>query len=130
MRPSLVPLLALPVPAGFPSPANDHIEREINLNEELIEHPAATFFIRVEGHSMTGAGIHDGDILIVDKALDAVSGKIVIAVVDGEFTVKKLILEKGRKILRAEAEGIPDLVIQPGQQFEVWGVVTYVIHKC
>lgn len=130
MPPSSFPLLALPVPAGFPNPANDHIEREINLNEELIDHPAATFFVRVEGNSMIGAGIHTGDTLIVDKAIEAISGKIVIAVVDGEFTVKRLVKKGSQVILRAEAEGIPDLVIRPEQQLEIWGVVTYVIHKC
>jgi len=130
MPQSSFPILSVPVPAGFPNPANDHIEREINLNEELIAHPAATFFIRVKGSSMVGAGIHDGDTLIVDKSLEADLGKIVIAVVDGEFTVKRLVKETGQIKLRAEAPGIPDLVIQPEQQFEIWGVVTYVIHKC
>ncbi len=125
-----IPLFAQAVPAGFPSPASDHIEREIDLNRELIDHPAATFFVRVEGHSMTRAGIHDGDILIVDKSLEAVSGKIIIAVMDGEFTVKRLIKEKGQTLLRAESEGMADIRIQPGQQLDVWGVVTYVIHKC
>lgn len=130
MPPSSFPLLAQPVPAGFPNPANDHIEREINLNEELIDHPAATFFVRVEGNSMIGAGIHTGDTLIVDKAIEAISGKIVIAVVDGEFTVKRLVKKRSQVILRAEAVGIPDLVIRSEQQFEIWGVVTYVIHRC
>lgn len=130
MPPSSFPLLAQSVPAGFPNPANDHIEREINLNEELIDHPAATFFVRVEGNSMIGAGIHTGDTLIVDKAIEAISGKIVIAVVDGEFTVKRLVKKGSQVILRAEAEGIPDLVIRSEQQVEIWGVVTYVIHKC
>lgn len=130
MPPSSIPFLTHPVPAGFPNPANDHIEREINLNDELIDHPAATFFVRVEGNSMVGAGIHNGDTLLVDKSLEAVSGKIVIAVIDSEFTVKRLIKESNQLKLRAEAEGIPDLIIQPDQQFEIWGVVTYVIHKC
>ena len=126
----LIPLLAHPVPAGFPNPANDHVEREIDLNRELVDHPAATFFMRVEGHSMTGAGIHDGDILVIDKSLDPVPGKIVIAVLDGEFTVKRLVKERGRTLLRAEAPGIPDIHVKPDQQFDVWGVVTYSIHKC
>lgn len=130
MSPSSFPILAQPVPAGFPNPANDHVEREINLNEELIDHPAATFFVRVEGNSMIGAGIHNGDTLIVDKAVEPVSGKIVIAVVDGEFTVKRLVKKGNQVILRAEAEGIANLTIQPEQQFEIWGVVSYVIHKC
>ncbi|MDP5169433.1 MAG: translesion error-prone DNA polymerase V autoproteolytic subunit [Bacteroidia bacterium] len=124
------PLLSTPVPAGFPNPASDHMEREINLNDELVDHPAATFFVRVEGNSMEGAGIHNGDILIVDKALDPVSGKIVIAVIEGEFTVKRLIKEQGRTLLRAENPQIPDRLIKSGDRFEVWGVVTYVIHKC
>ena len=84
------PLLASRVEAGFPSPADDYVERSLDLNEELIQHPAATYFLRAGGCSMQGAGIHDGDLLIVDRSINAEPGMVVVAVVDGEFTVKRL----------------------------------------
>src|SRR5271170_7219676 len=84
-----LPLFAAPVKAGFPSPADDFMEERLDLNEHLIQHPAATFFVRVDGDSMQGAGIHKGDILIVDRALEPMSGRIVVAVIDGAFTVKR-----------------------------------------
>src|SRR4030042_6039051 len=85
-----LPLYISRIKAGFPSPADDYIEKELDLNEYLIKHPAATFFVRVEGNSMIDAGIHSGDILIVDKSLEAKNNKIVIAVVNGELTVKRI----------------------------------------
>ena len=84
------PLLASRVQAGFPSPADDYVERSLDLNEELIRHPAATYFLRAGGCSMQGAGIHDGDLLVVDRSIDAEVGMVVVAVVDGDFTVKRL----------------------------------------
>lgn len=126
---SFPPLLTITVPAGFPSPANDHFEREIDLNAELIQHPAATFFVRVEGHSMEGAGITDGDVLIVDRAVPAVDGKIVVASIDGEFTVKRLRRHQGQIRLEAASDH-PDRIIRPDEALDIWGVVTYVIHKC
>src|SRR5471030_2397814 len=83
------PLFAARVPAGFPSPADDYIERSLDLNEHLIRHPAATFFVRASGDSMTGS-IHSGDLLVVDRSLEAADGSVVIAVIDGELTVKRL----------------------------------------
>jgi len=124
-----LPLFLAPVAAGFPSPADDYIDRKLDLNEHLIEHPAATFFVRVSGESMTGAGIHSGDILIVDRAIEPVHGKVVIAVVDGELTVKRIHFKKGVLRLMPDSPGFKPIDVAPESDFEVWGVVTYVIHK-
>ncbi|MBX7065760.1 MAG: translesion error-prone DNA polymerase V autoproteolytic subunit [Parachlamydiales bacterium] len=125
-----LPFFAVPVQAGFPSPAEDYLEQNLDLNEYLIQHPAATFFVRVDGDSMKGAGIHRGDILIVDRALEAANGKIVIAVVNGEFTVKRIRLAQDKIILEPENPQYMPLEIDKDADFRVWGVVTYVIHKC
>lgn len=122
------PLFLNSVQAGFPSPAEDYIERKLDLNEHLVAHPAATFFVRVEGDSMLGAGIHKGDILIVDRSLSAENGKIVIAFLNGEFTVKTLKKEGNDVWLVPENPKFPRLKVDPGSDFQVWGVVTYVIH--
>lgn len=124
-----LPLADTAVQAGFPSPANDYIEKTLDLNELMIQHPAATFFVRVSGDSMIDAGIQSGDILVVDRSVEPANGKIVVAVVDGEFTVKRLIKRQGKILLRAENSRFPDLSIDPDSDFEVWGVVMYVIHK-
>lgn len=124
-----LPLAESQVPAGFPSPADDYIARRLDLNEHLIPHPSATFFVRVAGDSMTGAGINDGDILIVDRSLEAAEGKVVIAVVDGELVVKRLRKRDGAWALLAESEGYPPIVAGEDGEFEVWGVVTSVIHS-
>ncbi|MBN2379586.1 translesion error-prone DNA polymerase V autoproteolytic subunit [candidate division WOR-3 bacterium] len=122
-----LPLYGYNVPAGFPSPADDFIEEYLDLNQLLVKHREATFFVRVSGNSMIGAGIYSGDILIVDRSLDPVHGKIVIAVVSGELTVKRLMMRNGKVILRSENPDYPD--IYPGDELRVWGVVTSVIHK-
>jgi DNA polymerase V len=124
-----LPLFLAPVAAGFPSPADDYIDRKLDLNEHLIDHPAATFFVRVSGDSMTGAGINSGDILIVDRAIEPVHGKIVVAIVDGELTVKRLHRKGGVLRLMPESPGFKPMDIAPETDFEVWGVVTFVIHK-
>lgn len=117
------------LPAGFPSPADDFIERQLDLHELLVVHPEATFFVRVQGDSMIGAGMHSGDILVVDRSLSAAHGKIVVALLNGAFTVKRLII-RGKKItLAAENPRYPHLEITEGSEFQVWGVVTYVIHR-
>jgi len=116
------------VPAGFPSPADDYVEKSLDLNEHLIAHPAATFFVRVSGDSMTGAGIHHGDLLIVDRSLDAAAGNVVVAVLNGEMLVKRLRRVKDRFVLMPENEDFPFVEIKRGCDFPVWGVVTYVIH--
>lgn len=125
----LRPLFLSGVSAGFPSPAEDYVDRKLDLNELLIKNPAATFFVRVAGDSMTGAGIHDNDILIVDRALEAGSGKIVIAVYNGELTVKRLLQDKNGICLVAENPNYPPLVIAEESDCEIWGVVTSVIHQ-
>jgi len=123
------PLYACGVSAGFPSPAEDYIEQRLDLNELLIRRPAATFFVRVNGDSMTGAGINHDDILIVDRSLEPVSGKIVIAVIDGEFTVKRLIGAGDSRRLVAENPAYPPLEISGESSCEIWGVVTSSIHQ-
>jgi DNA polymerase V len=124
-----IPLFTAGVSAGFPSPADDFIDKTLDLNEFLISHPSATFFVRVEGTSMIEAGIHPGDILIVDKALEAGPGSIVIAVIEGEFTVKRFQRTEGRCFLLAENPNFKPIEITEGMRVEVWGVVTFVIHK-
>ena len=123
-----LPLFAFPVSAGFPSPAEDYLEGQLDLNQHLIKHPPATFFVRVTGDSMTGAGIHSGDILIVDRSLEPISNKVVIAVVNGELLVKRLLIEEEKIYLAAENNEYPILLITEAMDFEIWGVVTNVIH--
>jgi DNA polymerase V len=122
------PLFITPVPAGFPSPADDYIEGRLDLNKHLIKHPAATFFVRVTGESMIDAGIHPGDILIVDRALEPVDKKVVIAVVDGDLTVKRIRMKNGRVWLEPENPDYEPLAPAEGTAVEIWGVVTNVIH--
>ncbi|TAL65038.1 MAG: translesion error-prone DNA polymerase V autoproteolytic subunit, partial [Legionella sp.] len=116
------------VRAGFPSPADDYIETMLDLNEYLIKHPAATFFVRASGDSMINAGIHSGDILIVDRSLEATNGRIVIAALNGELTVKRLIRHNGQVKLAAENPNFPTLDITDEYDVVIWGVVTSVIH--
>ncbi len=117
------------VEAGFPSPADDYLEGTLDLNEHLIRRPAATFFLRVSGDSMTGAGIYPGDILIVDRSLTPADGRIVIAVVDGELTVKRLSRRRGRIRLLPENPRYPPIEITAEQDLRVWGVVVHAIHS-
>lgn len=123
-----LPLYASKVQAGFPSPADDYMEGMIDLNAHLIKHPAATFFVRVAGESMLGAGIHEDDILVVDRSLTPVHDKIVIAVVDGELTVKRLYKKAGEVKLIPENPDFTPIDITPETDFSIWGVVTNVIH--
>lgn len=116
------------VAAGFPSPAEDYIEKTLDLNEHLILHPEATFFVRVSGDSMIGASIHHGDLLIVDRSRMPQSGNVVIAHVDGEFTVKRLRKTKSGLELVPENPDYAVIPITPDAEFEVWGVVLHVIH--
>jgi DNA polymerase V len=117
------------VPAGFPSPAADFVEDRLNLDEHLIEHREATFFVRVTGQSMTGFGIHDGDLLVVDRAVNAEDRSVVIAVVDGEFTVKQLCRIPDGVLLRSSGKGHGDILVGPDQDLTVWGVVRWAIHR-
>ncbi len=124
-----LPLFLANVQAGFPSPAEDYLDKTLDLNELLISHPAATFFVRVAGDSMQGAGIFSGDTLVVDRSLEPADNRIVVAIVNGEFTVKRLKLREGRISLVPENPAYPILELREGTDFQVWGVVTYVIHK-
>jgi DNA polymerase V len=123
-----LPLYQERISAGFPSPAEDDMEDKLDLNELLIKHPSATFFLRVSGSSMIKAGIHNNDILVVDRSLEPTHGKIVIASINGELTVKRLRCE-GKKIqLVAENDAYPPIDITEDLDFRVWGVVTSVVH--
>ena len=117
-------MLAHPVPAGFPSPAEDHLVRRCDLVDLLSTHPQATYFMRVRGDSMTGVGIHDNDIVAVNRALQPKHGSIVVANVDNEFTCTTLCLRNGRVRLVAANPAYPDIRPKEGQTIEVWGVVT------
>ncbi|HET6990229.1 MAG TPA: translesion error-prone DNA polymerase V autoproteolytic subunit [Bacteroidia bacterium] len=124
-----IPLSESSVSAGFPSPAEDYVDKKLDLNEYLVKRPSSTFFVRVSGQSMTGAGIHDGDLLIVDRAASVADNKIVIGVVNGDFTVKR-IRKKGKLVfLQPENPSFKEIEITTGMDFAIWGVVVYVIHK-
>jgi DNA polymerase V len=119
-----IKLFACSVEAGFPSPAEDHIEKTLDINELLIEHPAATFFVRVTGDSMIGASIQDGDILVVDRSKTAVDDNIVIALVNGEYTVKRLSIKAGVIELCPENPNYSPIQLSDMDELIVWGVVT------
>lgn len=122
-----IPLFLDRVPAGFPSPAADYMEERINLNSALIKHPDSTYMLRVEGNSMIDANINDGDVVIVDSALAAKDGDIVIASVDGEFTVKRL--KYHPPMLMPMNPDFQPIHIGDMQDLQIFGVVTYIIHK-
>ncbi|MFZ0255056.1 MAG: translesion error-prone DNA polymerase V autoproteolytic subunit [Gammaproteobacteria bacterium] len=128
-RRQAIPLFLAKVSAGFPSPADDFLERKIDLNEHLVRHPAATFFVRVAGDSMKNAGIFCGDILVVDRSLEAGDGSVVVAVLDGEFTVKRVLKTDGRIFLVPANEAYSPVEVTAEMDFTVWGVVTSVIHS-
>lgn len=122
-------LLRGKVEAGFPSPAEDLGAQRINLSQLLITHEQATYFLRASGHSMTEAGIYDKDILVVDKAIKPRHNHIVVAIVDGDFTVKQLHQRNGRLRLKAANPTYPDITPKDGQTIEIWGVVTATIKQ-
>ena len=117
------------ISAGFPSPADDYLDIGIDLNQTLIQHPSSTFFLRVSGNSMTGAGIQNGDLLIVDRSLNPFPGQIVIAVLDGSFTLKRLIRKNGVLYLEAEHPSYPLLDLRNYLDVHIWGVAIYSIHS-
>lgn len=123
-----VPLYLNPVAAGLPAPTEDYIEGKIDLNRHLIKHPDSTFLVRVVGESMQDAGIHPRDLLVVDRALEAVSGKVVIAVVNGELTVKRLRKHRNKLWLMPENSDFQPIEIDENVELHIWGVVTNVIH--
>ncbi len=124
-----IPLVGARISAGFPSPADDFIENALDLNKELIKNPAATFFVRVSGHSMKDAGIFDGDILIVDRSLEPRNKKIVIAILNGELLVKRLYIRQDKFALMPENTSFSPIYVEKESEFVIWGVVTNVIHS-
>ncbi|TDX29078.1 SOS response UmuD protein [Modicisalibacter xianhensis] len=126
-QPTLLPLVAGEVRAGFPSPADDYLERDLDLVGHLVQHPSATFYVRAKGDSMVSFGIFDGDLLIVDRALDPRPGDILIAVVDGELTCKRLgMVNGGTALMPGNSSYAP--ILLDGCEVTVWGVVTHNIH--
>lgn len=117
------------IPAGFPSPAEDYLDACLDLNDLVVKHPAATFFVRVNGDSMVDAGIDSGDVLVVDRALDPEDEAIVIAVINGDFTVKRISRHNGKLYLVPANLEIDPIEITEEMDFQVWGVVTYAIHR-
>ena len=122
-----VPLMTSPASCGFPSPADDYMDGPLDFNELLIQNPAATFAVRIAGESMTGAGLYPGDIAVVDRAREAVDGVVVLALLGGEFTIKRYCCRGNRCWLHAENPAYPDIEIGEDSGFEVWGVVTKAI---
>ena len=124
-----LPLYASQVSAGFPSLADDYMEGKLDLNTHLIKHPAATFFVRATGESMLKAGIHPGDLLVVDRSLEPKHGKIIIAALDGHLTVKRLYQKDGKMALLPENDAFKPIPITPEVDMVIWGVVTNVVHS-
>jgi len=128
-HPVVLPLAGTPVSAGFPSPADDYVEAGIDLNRELIRNPGATFFGRVKGSSMKNAGINEGDVLVIDKSIEPSDGAVAVCFIDGEFTVKRIKIEKNVVHLIPENDEYKPVVVTCDNDFMVWGIVTYVIKK-
>lgn len=124
-----LPVYLSHVSAGFPSPADDYVERTLDLNEYLVPRESSTYFVRVAGYSMTGAGIHDGDILVVDRDVEPTDGAVVVAALDGELTVKRYRDRDGHPHLVPESEEHAPLPVHAGQDLVIWGVVQHVIHE-
>lgn len=124
-----VPLFLSTIKAGFPSPADDYQEERLDFNEYLVSHPAATFCLRVSGDSMINAGIRSGDILVVDRAITPSDNRIVVAIINGELTVKRISKHADRLLLIPDNPEYEPIVITEEMNFEIWGVVTHVIHS-
>ena len=122
-------LFSARVAAGFPSPAEDHLESRLDLNQHLIRNPSSTFFVRAAGESMMEAGIYDRDLLIVDRSIEKRNRRVVIATLNGEFTVKRLVQDEEGIFLVAENPDFDSIPIRVDSDFSIWGVVTYVIHE-
>lgn len=128
-RPALVEVATVEAACGFPSPAQDYQTNEIDLNEHLMPNRVSTFIIRARGHSMRRAGIYDGDELIVDRSISPENGHVVVAVLDGEMTVKRLRITATGVTLAAESSGHPDIEVPELSDLHVWGVVTRSLHR-
>ena len=128
-RRCIITMVEACIPAGFPSPCADYVEGRIDLTEVLVPHPSATFTLRISGHSMWRAGIHDGDLALVDRSLTARHDDVVVAVLDGELTCKRLLLRAGRTVLAPESDDPAHrpIDVTGRHDFEVWGVVTSTI---
>ena len=126
---SSIPIFSDAVQAGFPSPSEDHMDMDLNLNDHLVQNPSATFCVKAIGESMKDAGIQSGDIMIVDKSLEPQNRSIVLVVIDGEFTVKRVNLNNKELYLIPENSNFSPIKITEEMDFKVWGVVTYIIHK-
>lgn len=124
-----IPLYTSLVPAGFPSPADDYLENPIDLNSYVSKNPSATYFVRVDGDSMINSGIFDGDLVAVDRAVEAKSGHVVIAAVNGELTIKRLIKQNETWYLSPNNPSYKPIEISEELDCVIWGVVTYVIHS-
>ena len=124
----LLPLFGCHIPAGFPSPADDYVEDRLDLNELLVQRQEATYFLRVQGDSMVGAGIHPGDLIVVDRSINAQDGQVVVAEVDGALTIKRLRYRRGMPELHPENPAYPVIRFKEGQELRVWGVVTSSVH--
>lgn len=124
-----LPLFLSKVRAGFPSPADDYLDKKLDLNEFLIRHPASTFYVKVKGDSMIKAGINSGDVLIVDRSLEPKDKKIVVAILNNEFTVKRLRKTKDKLYLVSENDNYAPIEVKQDADFEIWGVVVHVIHS-
>ncbi len=122
-----LPFIKEGISAGFPSPADDFLDLSIDLNQELIKHPSTTFYGRVRGDSMINAGLNDGDLLIIDKSLEPTNGKIAVCFIDGDFTVKRINVEKDKIWLVAENEKYKPILVTEDNDFMIWGIVTTVI---
>mgnify|MGYP001296311661 CR=1 FL=1 len=118
-----------PVSAGFPSPAEDHMDASLDLNDYLVKHPSATFYIYAKGNSMVDAGIYDGDIMVVDRSLDPQSRDVIIAIINGEFTVKHILKKNGSIYLKPANKEYYPILVTEDMEFEIWGVVTHTIHS-
>ncbi|MDE6301305.1 MAG: translesion error-prone DNA polymerase V autoproteolytic subunit [Muribaculaceae bacterium] len=134
LRPELtgqvrLPLADMGIQAGFPSPAQDYLSEAIDLNHELVQHPASTFYARVSGESMIGDGIEDGDLLVIDRSLEPKDGDMAVCCIDGEFTLKRLSLVKDQVWLVPSNESFDPILVTPDREFEVWGVVTHSIKQ-
>ncbi|MGM9721042.1 MAG: LexA family protein [Candidatus Egerieousia sp.] len=126
-----IPLATESVHAGFPSPAEDMLEESLDINKLLVKHPAATYYVRVKGESMRDAGIYDSDILVVDKSLEPTNNCIAVCYIDGEFTLKRVLINaEERTVVLMPANSIyKPIIVTPDNDFIIWGIVSYVIHK-
>ena len=124
-----VPFLPVPAHAGFPSPGEDYAERPLNLHDLVVPHPSSTYFIRVKGHSMIGACIHAGDVIVVDRALTAAHRKIVVVRAGQDLLLKRVQVQQRKVFLHADPPELPAIELNAQHDMEIWGVVTYCIHR-